>query len=216
MPSFRSISYYLIAALASATFAAASPATPIVEGVHLNARCGECEAKEHPLPVLVHDVQDKITPWADKLKNLPAGGCTPDTISPMVQGMKDVLIDANAQLQVFVDAKVDLSILLADAANSDVTVTVEAFAAILVGLVNVVVGACLSVLKLTVSADLDLVVKLLGDLCITLGVFIHLCLTLVVGLSVSLLVQLSVFVSLCIQLGIKATVDAILGVSLSL
>ncbi|KAK7027343.1 hypothetical protein VNI00_015306 [Paramarasmius palmivorus] len=213
MPSFRAISYYFVAAIAAAaTFAAASPSA----ASHLNARCGECEAKENPLPVLVHGVQDKITPWADKLKNLPAGACTPDAITPIVQGMKDVLIDANAQLQVYVDAKVDLSILLADAAHSDVTVSVEAFAGILVGLVNVIVTACLSVLKLTVSVDLDIVVKILADLCITLGVFIHLCLTLVVGLSVSLMVQLSAFISLCVQLGIKATVDAILGVSLNL
>ncbi|ESK83446.1 hypothetical protein Moror_15584 [Moniliophthora roreri MCA 2997] len=212
MPSFRAISYYLIGALVATNFAGASP-SPISPS-HLEARCGECEAKENPLPVLVHGVQDKIIPLADKLKNLPAGGCTPDTISPIVQHMKDVLIDANAQLQVYIDANVDLSILLADAAHSEVTMSVEAFASIIVGLVNVIVGACLSVLKLSVSVELDVIVKILGDLCITLGVFIHLCLTLVVGLSASLMVHISAFISLCVQLGIQLSLNAVLGISL--
>jgi hypothetical protein len=67
MPSLRAISYYLVAALAAATFTNAAP-TPLGDiSPSLQARCGECEAKENPLPVLVKGLQDKINPIADKL-----------------------------------------------------------------------------------------------------------------------------------------------------
>uniref|UniRef100_A0A0W0FPE9 Uncharacterized protein n=1 Tax=Moniliophthora roreri TaxID=221103 RepID=A0A0W0FPE9_MONRR len=176
------------------------------------------EAKEKSLPVLVHGVQAKISPLADKLKNLPAGGCTPDVISPIiVQDMKDILIDTNAQLQLYIDANVDLSVLLADAAHSDITVSVETFASILLTFsLHVVVSACLSVLKLAVNVELDLVVKILEDSCITPGVFIHLCLTLDIGFSTSLMAQISAFIPLCVQLGASVTLNAILGVGVSL
>ncbi|KAK7046086.1 hypothetical protein VNI00_007081 [Paramarasmius palmivorus] len=216
MPSLRTISSCFVAAIAAATLASASPVAPPFSFENLVPRCGECEAKENPLPVLVHGVQDKIAPWADKLKNLPANECTPDTVSPIIKGMKDVLVEANAQLQVYVDAQVDLKLLLADAANSEVTVSIEAFAGILVGLVNVVVTACLSVLKLSVGVELDVIVKLLGDLCITLGLFIHLCLSLVVGLSASLMMQISAFVSLCVQLGVKVALQGVWGARLKI
>ncbi|KAK7044160.1 hypothetical protein VNI00_007880 [Paramarasmius palmivorus] len=214
MPSLRTISYYLVAALAAATFTNAAP-TPLGDITPaLQARCGECEAKENPLPVLVKGVQDKISPIADKLNHLPAGGCTPDAVTPIVKEMKDILVDASAQVQVYIDANVDLDILLAGSANGGAAISVNAFASILVGLVNVIVSACLSVLKLTVSVDLQVMVKILADLCITLSLFIQLCLKLVVGLSAAIALQLGAFIALCVQLGIKASVGLLLGISL--
>ncbi|ESK88813.1 hypothetical protein Moror_17091 [Moniliophthora roreri MCA 2997] len=77
IPSFRAVLYYFIGTLIAPNIAGASPAP--ISTSHLDARCGECEAKENPLPVLAHGIRDKITPLADKLQNLAAGGCTSDT-----------------------------------------------------------------------------------------------------------------------------------------
>uniref|UniRef100_A0A0W0GEU7 Transmembrane protein n=1 Tax=Moniliophthora roreri TaxID=221103 RepID=A0A0W0GEU7_MONRR len=200
MPSFRAISYYLVAALAAVSFTSAIP-TPllpvdaIAPAVH--ARCGECEA--NPLPVLVRGVQDKITPLADKLKNLPAADCTRDNVAPIVKEIKDIIIDASAKVRVYLDADVDLDILLAGSANGGAAISVEAFASILAGLVNVVVTACVSVLNLKV--DLEVMMNILADL-------------LVVGLSASLILQIGAFLALCLQLGIKVSVGLILGIAL--
>jgi hypothetical protein len=69
--------------------------------------------------------------------HLPAGGCTPDAVTPIVKEMKDILVDASAQVQVYIDANVDLDILLSGSANGGAAISVSAFAGILVGLVNV-------------------------------------------------------------------------------
>ncbi|ESK88831.1 hypothetical protein Moror_17075 [Moniliophthora roreri MCA 2997] len=136
--------------------------------------------------VLVHEVRDKIVPLGDKPKNLPAGGCTP---TPFLRSCTSTI-----------DANVDLNVLLADAPNSGSDPST----------------ACLSVLKLAINIDLDVVAKILGDLCIILGVFIHLCLTLVVWLSVPLMVQIGAFVSWCVQLGVKVILDIGLSVRSSI
>ncbi|KAL0563775.1 hypothetical protein V5O48_018288 [Marasmius crinis-equi] len=206
MPSFGAISLYLLASLTVFTSAAPAPGKAgLVQGRNLQARCGECEAKEHPLPVLFGEMQTKVSPLCDKMKSLQ--NVTPDTLSPIVDEIKAVIEDAKGKVQLYIDEKVDMNLVLAADVNGGAVVDVSTLAGTFAGLINVIFEGCKAALTAAADGQIQASAKICADLCASLAGFIKVCCDLVTGLAAALAGKVSGYLALCAKLGVEASVD---------
>ncbi|KAJ8079279.1 hypothetical protein AAF712_006287 [Marasmius tenuissimus] len=209
MPSFRTISLFFVASLASLSFTSAAPQyTPPTdvhyEGVPSGCDAG-CMAKSYPVPVILADIKAKIAPKLEEIHALAE--VKVDTIKPIVADITVVIDDAAAKVKAYVDAKVDLKAALAANAEGGAAVTVDVLVRTFISLVASIVVCIKAALKVAVKGELDLVIKIFATLCVRLAFLLQVCCQLVVGLAVSLAIQLTAFIALCVELGISASVD---------
>ena len=146
MLSFRNVSLYLLATLASISITTAAPAPHDLE-----VRCDTtCQASSKPVPVIIADVQaqigskcdqisEKCLPYRHYLSLIPfnAGSMTvvtADVIAPIVADIKVVIDGAAAQIQAYIDAQVDVDIA--------VGVSVDVVVGLIVSLCAVCISLC--------------------------------------------------------------------------
>ncbi|KAK1236036.1 hypothetical protein PQX77_000715 [Marasmius sp. AFHP31] len=215
MPSFRALTALFLAGV-SFTSAVALPHNVYDSKPDVTAPATGCDAtcaaKAAPVPVIIGNVQDKISPMLEKIHGLQE--CKADDIKPIVTDITSIIDHATAQVKVYVDAKVDLDIALAAAADVEagVAVSLDVLVRLFISLVTSVVVCIQAALSVTAKVELDACIKIFASLCISLSAFIGVCCQLVVGLALSLAVQLTAFVALCAQLGLDASVTAFLKV----
>ncbi|KAL0071767.1 hypothetical protein AAF712_000689 [Marasmius tenuissimus] len=210
MPSFRALTaLFFIGASFTSTLALPhdAPTAP-------TACDATCVAKTSPVPVIIQDVQNKISPMVEKIQYLKE--CKADDLKPIVADITAIIDGATAKVRAYVDAKVDLNIALAAEANAKagVAVSIDVFVGLFVSLVTSIVVCIKAALNVTAQVELDTCIKIFASLCISLCAFLQVCCQLVVGLAVALAVQLTAFVALCAKLGVDASVTAFLKVVL--
>ncbi|KAK1222751.1 hypothetical protein PQX77_014391 [Marasmius sp. AFHP31] len=204
MPSFGTISLFLLASLT--TFSSAAPPPPLPSAVHiLEARCPECEAKEAPLPVLCADLQAKVSPLVDQMKALTE--VTPDALNPICGDIKSAFADAQAKVQIYIDGGVNVDIGLAGDVNGGASVGIDVFAGTLAGLVNLVFEGCKVALSAAAEGQTDGCKKVLADLCTGIAAFVQVCCTFCgAALVAAVSAKIGGFVDFCGTLGISAAV----------
>ncbi|KAL0071176.1 hypothetical protein AAF712_001738 [Marasmius tenuissimus] len=211
MPSFRALTalFFIGASFTSAmALPHDAPSAP-------TACDATCVAKASPVPVIIQDVQNKISPMVEKIHALKE--CKADDIKPIVTDITTIIDGATAKVKAYVDAKVDLNIALSADADAKAGVAVsgiDVLVRLFVSLVTSVVVCIQAALNVTAQVELDACIKIFASLCISLSAFVQVCCQLVAGLAVALTVQLTAFVALCVKLGVDASVTAFLKVVL--
>ncbi|KAK7061043.1 hypothetical protein VNI00_000778 [Paramarasmius palmivorus] len=203
---------FLLSLLASAACVVAAPAHPLPTAA-LAAPAGKifdprCDCTYTPLPDIINDTKDKVTPLVDQLKSLGASDCTPDKIQPIVTEIKGVIHAGIDELNILVDADLDLNAILTTGTS---TISVDVVAKVLADL-SVLIFASLSVvLKLVVSAQLSAVVAIFADLCVSISAFLKISLNLLAVANVDLIAVvvpiIKASLAVVIQLGVTSSFD---------
>ncbi|KAK1227776.1 hypothetical protein PQX77_009216 [Marasmius sp. AFHP31] len=211
MPSFRSISLFFVAALA--TFTAAAPAyTPPTDVYHQGGSTG-CDAKcvkNFNLEGAVANIQTSVGVLSGKVDGLKEVHAA--DVKVEVDALVGVIADVTVAVRACLDAHIDVNVLLG------ASLTIQVIAKILVDLF-VSIAICLkAILAIAVKAELAIIIQLCASVVIALAAFLQVCVQLFVGLAVQigLLIDVQLLISLCAQLNIKAIVFAFLGLNLSL
>ncbi|KAL0066658.1 hypothetical protein AAF712_006261 [Marasmius tenuissimus] len=201
MPSFRAISLFFVASLASLSLTSAAPQyTPTAP-----SGCdAACMAKCH-LPVIFAGLHAEIAPKVDIMSAMSEGKA--DKIKPIVVEITSSIDKAVVQVQACVDAKVGLDVALAADVDASAVLTIGAFVQVVVSLVASIVVCIQAALKVAVKTELNLIIGICATVCVRLAVLLQLSCQLVGGLAVSLLLQLPAYIALCAQLGVGACVD---------
>ncbi|KAL0575248.1 hypothetical protein V5O48_006713 [Marasmius crinis-equi] len=205
MFSLRITSLYLVSALAGVSVAA-----PYA----VESRCdATCAAKSHPVPVILADVKNSISPMLAKIQSMPE--VKADDVSPIVDNIKAVINDATNNIQSYVDNKVDRDAALASDSNGGPPISVDVLVKILVDLVLSIVVCIKAALSVCITVDLSVCITIFASLCVTICGLLAVLGSLVVELLAVLMVELKVFVDLCVQLGVGAAVS-VLGAKISI
>ncbi|KAK7046108.1 hypothetical protein VNI00_007109 [Paramarasmius palmivorus] len=171
------------------------------EPAALEARCWSdaCyKAQQYPLPDIIADIKVKISVVVDEVKTYKT--CTAEDIRPHIQKIKIIFKEACDHIQAYIDAQVDVAIILGGKTTDQISVLISAVLDIIVDLTNF----CLSI---AVKVSINAVISIFADLVATIQVFLNLCVSITVGLSVSLQVYINAFLSLCVN---------VLGITISL
>ncbi|EEC00020.1 hypothetical protein MPER_00141, partial [Moniliophthora perniciosa FA553] len=114
-----------------------------------------------PLPVIINDCKDKISPLLDQLKSFSPSDCTADKIKPVVVSIKGVLLEGIDQINILATSNVDLNARLS---NGTSVLSVADCATLLAGLITMIFGCFGTVLKIVVTAQSTAVVAVFADL----------------------------------------------------
>ncbi|KAL0060564.1 hypothetical protein AAF712_012652 [Marasmius tenuissimus] len=213
MPSFRTISLFFVAALA--TFTAAAPAnTPPIDVYHQGGNSGcttGCDSIT-PVPETLTKCKADLEPLVAKIGALVV--VEEGTVEPIVEACVDVINKTTAKIQVLSDTNVGVEAALGVGATIDVVVKH------LCEIVALIVACVHVALKLVVQAKLAAVIKIFIPLCLCLNALIQVCVQLFVsvGLAAKLGVaaEIKLFAALGLQLGIQILAFLGLGINLSL
>ncbi|KAJ8079305.1 hypothetical protein PM082_021807 [Marasmius tenuissimus] len=201
MPSFRAISLFFAASLASLSFTSAAPQyTPTAPS---GCDAG-CMTKCH-LPVIFAGMKTEVTPKVNMISSMSE--VKADKIKPVVVEITSIIDKAVVQVQACIDAKVGLDVALAADVDASAVLTIDAFVQVVVSLVASIVVCIQAALKVAAKAELNLFIGMCATVCVRLAVLLQLSCQLVGGLAVSLLLQLPAYIALCAQLGVGACVD---------
>ncbi|KAK7047125.1 hypothetical protein VNI00_006790 [Paramarasmius palmivorus] len=203
MPPFQTLlRIFFVAVLATSTLAG------VVQSPR-SERCGLCEAKQTPLSVIIPQLQDRITPKIDEMKNLPSDKITPEALGPIAKDITNAIHEVTDQIQLFIDQNVDLDILLADKPGGSQRLRLAEIGVTVAGLVSVIVGGITAVLKAAGSGNAEAVIQVLLEIVVALVTLLLRLGTLLVGLLTTLIPMIPELVSLGLQMGIKEILELI-------
>ncbi|KAK7043006.1 hypothetical protein VNI00_008744 [Paramarasmius palmivorus] len=171
------------------------------EPAALEARCWSdaChKAQQYPLPDIIADIKVKISVVVDEVKTYST--CTADDIQPHIYKIKKIFQDACDHLQAYIEADVDVDVILGGHSVDQISVLISAVLDVIVDLINFT-------LSISVQVSVNAILSIFADLVATIQVFLNLSVSIVVGLSVSLQAYINVFLGLSVN---------VLGISISL
>uniref|UniRef100_A0A0W0FUT3 Uncharacterized protein n=1 Tax=Moniliophthora roreri TaxID=221103 RepID=A0A0W0FUT3_MONRR len=208
MQSWRSLLSIFTFFLAFATLSHAFPTpnnlaiqarAPIPEPnavpVALERRCDDIcqEAKHHNLHDVIVDVHVKIRAVVEIVKTYDI--CTPEKIQPHIDTIKGHIKHAHQTIKTYVEAEVDIDIILGGHSVEEIRASICAFLDIIVELVQFILQA-------GVDVTIKILIAILADLFESVCGLLHLFLTVVVGLQGSLSGNIEAFLAVAAQLGI--------------
>ncbi|EEB93811.1 hypothetical protein MPER_07489 [Moniliophthora perniciosa FA553] len=194
------VSLCAVTTLVSTTVAAPAPAPYAPNAVDTVPSAGSifdprCECYTNPLPVIISDCKDKISPLLDQLKSFGPSDCTVDKIKPVVVSIKGVLSEGIDQINILASSNVDLNVRLS---NGTSVLSVADCATLLAGLITIVV-----------SAQSTAVVAVFADLGICVAQFLKTSCTVVSdgSLLTAVVPQITASLGVAITLGITSSFD---------
>ncbi|KAK7061002.1 hypothetical protein VNI00_000737 [Paramarasmius palmivorus] len=212
MLSLRKIFVSLCAASALVSTTVAAPAPHHTLDVSSVASSGgtifdpRCECYTNPLPVIISDCKDKISPLIDQLKSFSASDCTADKIKPVVVSIKGILSEGIDQINILATSNVDLNTKLS---NGTTVISVADCATLIAGLITMIFGCFGAVLKIVVSAQSTAVIAIFADLGIYIAQFLKVSCTVVSdgSLLTAVVPQITASLGVAITLNITSSFD---------
>ncbi|KAL0068339.1 hypothetical protein AAF712_004726 [Marasmius tenuissimus] len=215
MPSFRSISLFFVAALA--TFTAAAPAYTPPTGVYEGGKPGcdaTCMVKAHPLVDIMADVKVGADVFVKAITALSE--VKPETIKAPCDALVTVIAGATAEVKAYIDAKVDVSLVLGPSVKGGAAVNVDIIVNLFLDIIAALVVCIKAAIQLVAQVDLAICVQIFATVLVAMSLFIQVCVQLVVGIAVklALAVQIKDLLALLVQLNLNVSLLACLGIKL--
>ncbi|KAK1232926.1 hypothetical protein PQX77_003939 [Marasmius sp. AFHP31] len=151
--------------------------------------------------VILNDCLSKLSPLIEKLKGLGADDCATDKVKAIVEEIKEILVTAKGQISVLACLGVDVVL----AGNAGVVISIGGCAKLCGQVAIGVFASCSSILKVAVSAELEVIKSICADLCVSVGDFLKSCCDVVSlngGLAAVLVPVIKTSLGVCIDLGV--------------
>ncbi|ESK96492.1 hypothetical protein Moror_7000 [Moniliophthora roreri MCA 2997] len=211
MLTLRKLFVSLCAATTLVSTTVAVPAPHVPNAVAAASSTGaifdpRCECYTNPLPVIISDCKDKISPLLDQLKSFGPSDCTADKIKTVVVSIKGVLSEGIDQINILAASNVDLNTRLS---NGTSVLSVADCATLLAGLITMIFGCFGVVLKMVVTAQSTAVIAVFADLGICVAQFLKASCTVVSdgSLLTAVVPQITASLGVAITLGITSSFD---------